>query len=78
MKSKGKQIRISDTVFEEIQKMAEEYDLDKRSIMNAAVILFRCMLSSGAVAIRFLREDGTTITTMPAPIVFKKRDEVVK
>ena len=77
MKSKGKQIRISDSVFEEIQKLSEEYDLDKRSIMGAAIVLLRGLLTKGADGVDFVK-NGIKIGDMPAPIVFKKKDEVAK
>lgn len=68
----SKQIRVSDAMFNELKRMSSEFDADKRSLLNAAIILLRCAVESNALTVEFVNGDNRT--SIPIPLVFEKKD----
>jgi len=68
----SKQMRISDTAYEEIKRLVDEYDVDRKSIMNTSIVLLKCIIENNTKTIEFIDADGEKVS-MPVPLLFKKR-----
>lgn len=69
----SKQIRISDTAFDEIKKLAEEYDVDRGIFISASLVLIKAIIENKASSIKFINDKGIA-TSMPVPLVYKKNE----
>lgn len=67
----SKQMRISSVIYDEISRLSEEYDIDRKSILNASIVLLKCIMKNNADFVEFVDKNNQRIS-MPVPILFKK------
>lgn len=68
----SKQIRVSDAIYDEINRLVKEYDADRKSLLNTALTIMRCIIENDAKSIEFVNDSSDKIS-MPVPILFKKK-----
>ena len=71
-KQASKQLRVSNSAFDEIKRFADEFDIDKRTFISASIVLLKAIIEHDASSIKFENDNGEQIS-MPVPLVFKRK-----
>lgn len=67
----SKQIRVSDAIHSEIDRMIKKYKMDRKSLVNSAIVMLKCILENDPKFIDLTTNDGEKIR-IPSPIIVNK------
>jgi hypothetical protein len=66
-----KMMRVSSAIIEELDTLSEQYGVNRKLLLSAAMVLLRCIMEKGATSIDIVCSDGT-VKNIPVPLVFNK------
>lgn len=66
-----KNMRVQEALLKEIDRMSKEFGVDRKTLLNASMIILKCVMEHGAIKIDVIDEDGD-VKSMPVPLVFSK------
>jgi len=69
---KTKQIRVSDAVIKTLDDLAEEYDIDRKSLVNVSLVIMKWALENKANTIEITDAEGVKKSMIIPLIVGKK------
>ncbi len=70
-----KMMRVSDAIIEELDALSSQYDVNRKMLLQAAVIVLRFIMENDAKSIGVACADGE-IKNIPTPLVFKNKNKV--
>jgi hypothetical protein len=69
-----KMMRVSPAIIEELDALSEQYGVNRKMLLNAAIIILRCIMDKGATSIDIQCDDGT-VKNMTVPLLFGKGEK---
>ena len=66
-----KMMRVSSAIIEELDTLSEQYGVNRKLLLSAAMVLLRYIMEKGAASIDIVCGDGT-VKNIPVPLVFNK------
>jgi hypothetical protein len=66
-----KMMRVSPAIIDELDALSDQYGVNRKMLLNAAIIMLRCIMEKGADSIDIVSSDGS-VKNIPVPLLFDK------
>jgi hypothetical protein len=69
-----KMMRTPQAVVEELASLSKQFGVDRKVLLNASLVILRCIMEKGAASMDIICEDGEA-HNIPVPFVFSKEND---
>lgn len=69
-----KMMRTPQVVVNELTELSKQYGVDRKVLLNAAMVILKCIMVRGAISIDIVGEDGER-QNIPVPLVFESTND---
>lgn len=66
-----KMMRTPQVVVDGLAELSKKYGVDRKVLLNASLVILRCIMERGAISIDIISENGE-LRNIPVPLVFDR------